>query len=310
MDFEGSINNEIVVTYDSELKSVEENKRIRILGKIAHFAKNAQSEVSLLELCLEAFKEYFPQAQRITLLTYENGELIPRFFLPNLSSHFSYALANMSLEKKCSFIWSKKVSAQECSLPSSLIKVCSALYAPIIYKKRILGLIHFDSISENNAFSNYDLQLISIIANTLGPALMVRSGDGHKEFSYVFVSYSHNEKDFVIKLVKLLRKNQIRVWFDERIELGHPWRREIAKAINSVDILIWVVSPACLNSEIAQWEVNLGRINGKLIIPIIYEPSCLPSWAKETQYITYSQNFELLIRNVSKKIKESLEDAK
>ncbi|KPA16255.1 hypothetical protein MHK_003538, partial [Candidatus Magnetomorum sp. HK-1] len=134
-------------------------------------------------------------------LTYSNNELIPIVYYPKFSeAYFSYTLAKEALDKESSFLWAKKISLQEdISLPSSLIKVCSAIYSPIMFKSNKIGLIHIDSISSNNSFSNNDLQLITMIANTLAPALMIRNSDNHVIYPKVFISYSHNDKNFVLK---------------------------------------------------------------------------------------------------------------
>jgi hypothetical protein len=43
----------------------------------------------------------------------------------------------------------------------------------------------------------------------------------------VFISYSHDDKDFVTKLVSDLREKGINVWFDENIPTGHSFPMHI-----------------------------------------------------------------------------------
>ncbi|KPA19605.1 Toll-Interleukin receptor domain protein [Candidatus Magnetomorum sp. HK-1] len=304
MNYEGKIQDKIKITYDSELNHIEENDRIRILSKIIRFGCQAENVTSLCQLSLEVLNEYYPHAQRKTFLTHSNNELIPRIFFPHFNkAHFSSTLANESLEKGLSFIWSKKVSLnQDLSLPSSLIKVCSAIYAPVIIRNQKIGMIHIDSISDNNAFSHKDLQLLTMIANTLAPSLVVRNSCDHDMYPKVFISYSHKDKDFVLKIARHLRKKQIRVWFDERIEVGNIWKQAISDAIKYADCLIWVASPDSIKSEVTLWEVNLARIEEKIIIPIKYKNCKLPTWALDIQWINYDQNFESLINIISARV--------
>ncbi|KPA19204.1 adenylate cyclase [Candidatus Magnetomorum sp. HK-1] len=305
MNYEGNIEDKIQITYDSELYLIEENERIRILSKISNYGCQADNTISLLQFCLEILNDYFPHAQRKTFLTYSNNELIPRVFYPQFAeAYFSYTLAQKSLEKEASFLWTKRISLQEdISLPSSLIKVCSAIYAPIMFKSKKIGIIHLDSISNKNSFSNTDLQLITMIANTLSPALMIRNHDNHEAYPKVFISYSHKDKNFVFKFAKHLRKRQIRVWLDERIEAGNSWKKEISDAIKSIDYLIWIASPDSIKSEMSQWETILAQIEKKVILPIIYKKCKLPSWADDIQWINYDNDLEKLVHKVSERVK-------
>ena len=305
MNYEGNIEDKIQITYDSELNFIEENERIRIFSKVSRYGCQADNIISLLQFCLEILNEYFPHAQRKTFLTYSNNELIPRVFYPRFSeAYFSYTLAKKTLDEESSFIWTKKISLQEdISLPSSLIKVCSAIYAPIMFKSKKIGLIHIDSISNNNSFSNKDLQLITMIANTLSPALMIRNYDDHEAYPKVFISYSHKDKSFVLKLAKRLRKKQISVWLDERIEAGNSWKKEISDAIKFTDYFIWIASPESNASKMSQWEATLAQIEEKIMLPIMYKQCKIPYWAHNIQWINYNNDLETLVNKVSERIK-------
>ncbi|KPA17523.1 molecular chaperone Tir, partial [Candidatus Magnetomorum sp. HK-1] len=119
----------------------------------------------------------------------------------------------------------------------------------------------------------------------------------------VFISYSHNDKNFVLKFAKHLRKKQISVWLDERIRSGNSWKKEISDTIKFTDYLIWIASPDSIKSKMSQWETNLAQIEKKVILPIIYKQGKLPSWVNNIQWINYDNDFEKLVNKVSERIK-------
>jgi len=63
----------------------------------------------------------------------------------------------------------------------------------------------------------------------------------------VFISYSHNDKDFVMKLEKLLKRKGARVWLDEHsMKTGDRLISEIVKGIEKTDFFVVVISNSSL----------------------------------------------------------------
>ena len=48
---------------------------------------------------------------------------------------------------------------------------------------------------------------------------------------YVFVCYSHDERDAVLAEVAWLRGRGFEIWYDEAIEAGSRWSEDLARAV-------------------------------------------------------------------------------
>jgi len=94
----------------------------------------------------------------------------------------------------------------------------------------------------------------------------------------VFVSYSHQDKEHLNKLGRILtlleRSGLINVWYDRQILPGSEWDRTIKNELDNADIIILLVSYDFLSSKyIADVEVKKALHRHKLgqttVVPII-----------------------------------------
>ena len=76
---------------------------------------------------------------------------------------------------------------------------------------------------------------------------------------HIFISYSHEDKDYVHRLQGVLQKEGFHVWVDDRIDYGDEWPMVIQDQLDSCDAMILVASESSYRSKWVQKEVARGR---------------------------------------------------
>ena len=98
----------------------------------------------------------------------------------------------------------------------------------------------------------------------------------------VFISYSSQDQERVVKIADKLRTAGVSLWVDESgISAATLWSQEIAEAISSCKVLVLMVTPKSVASENVVKEVSLAAEQRKKILPVILEPTEIP---KSLQY--------------------------
>jgi hypothetical protein len=93
----------------------------------------------------------------------------------------------------------------------------------------------------------------------------------------VFVSYSHDDTDYVLKLLADLDKKHVPYWFDKLIPTGQHWDRFVQQKLKQATHLLFVMSESALNSENVLDEVTFCIDHGVKteIVPIRID-NCTP----------------------------------
>ena len=93
----------------------------------------------------------------------------------------------------------------------------------------------------------------------------------------VFISYSSQDQDRVVKIADKLRSAGVSIWVDESgIGAATLWSKEIAGAIKSCRVLVLMVTPNSVTSKNVVKEVSLAAEQNKQILPVILEPTEIP----------------------------------
>ena len=103
---------------------------------------------------------------------------------------------------------------------------------------------------------------------------------------YIFISYSHKDTDRVMPVIRVLKENGFRVWYDEGIDPGSEWPESIAQHLNGSTVCIYFISENSLQSNNCKREVNFALSKNKGFLSIVLEPVEM-SLGLELQIATY-----------------------
>jgi formylglycine-generating enzyme required for sulfatase activity len=106
---------------------------------------------------------------------------------------------------------------------------------------------------------------------------------------YTFISYTHEDTRFVLKLARHLRQQGVVVWLDQwDIPPEAEWDRAIERAIRACSCFLVVLSPLAVNSWVVHNQLLLAMRTGKTIIPVLYQPCAVPSVLQDIPYIDFT----------------------
>jgi len=86
----------------------------------------------------------------------------------------------------------------------------------------------------------------------------------------VFLSHHSGDKKFVRELASALRAQKIDVFLDEEnIAPGQNWQSQIRRAVQDSDVVVAVLTPKSLQSNVSFIELGMAWGLGKRIIPLV-----------------------------------------
>lgn len=110
----------------------------------------------------------------------------------------------------------------------------------------------------------------------------------------IFISYSRKDKKFAEKLVGRFVDQQVDVWIDwEDIQPSTDWWQEIERGIETSDVLVFLVSPDSVASQVCRKEVDHAVANGKRLIPVVVrevDPQDVPAVISKLNWIFFRKN--------------------
>lgn len=96
------------------------------------------------------------------------------------------------------------------------------------------------------------------------------------EDKYIFISYSHNDKDAVLPIIQKLSAEGYRLWYDSGIHPGTEWAKVIAKQIKNCYYFLAFMSDHYLNSDNCVEELDYARRQEKNRLVVYLEEVVLP----------------------------------
>lgn len=88
---------------------------------------------------------------------------------------------------------------------------------------------------------------------------------------YVFVSYSHRDKEFVHAVIQHLQSAGCRVWFDGGIEAGSEWPEYIAAHLQNCHCVLSFISGSFVVSDNCKRELNFAQDLKKPMLNVFIE---------------------------------------
>lgn len=89
--------------------------------------------------------------------------------------------------------------------------------------------------------------------------------------SDVFISYSRSDRDFVLKLFKVLESGGDDAWVDwEDIEYAEDWWTKICAGIEQADNFVFIITPDSVRSKVCFDEIEHAVKNNKRIVPVLH----------------------------------------
>jgi hypothetical protein len=109
----------------------------------------------------------------------------------------------------------------------------------------------------------------------------------------IFFSYSRIDgSDFALQLALDLKKEGFNVWIDQQdIRAGLEWDREIEKALESCDCLLFVETEMSVTSNNVLDEVYYAIEQKKKVIPLIVRDSKTPFRLQRLQHINFTHDY-------------------
>lgn len=125
----------------------------------------------------------------------------------------------------------------------------------------------------------------------------------------VFISYSHQDKDFVDRLAADLVRNRTHVWLDRwELNVGDSLILNIQKAMRDSDALLVVLSNASVESAWCQKELSVGltrelKEKRVVVLPLLIEDCDIPPFLSDKLYADfrsdYSKGFDAVLGGIS-----------
>jgi hypothetical protein len=114
----------------------------------------------------------------------------------------------------------------------------------------------------------------------------------------IFISYSHQDKNFVDNLSMQLVAHKARVWLDRwELHVGDSLIKRIQEAIDGASALLVMLSKAAVQSEWCKKELSAGLIRELeekrvIVLPVLIEDCEIPLFLRDKLYADFRHDFD------------------
>src|SRR5262245_47172835 len=130
----------------------------------------------------------------------------------------------------------------------------------------------------------------------------------------VFISYSHENRDFVDKLAVHLTLSKVHVWVDRwELHVGDSIIAKIQQVIQEASALIVVLSHASVQSEWCKKELSAGLVRELeekrvVVLPLLLEDCQIPMFLRDKLYADFRTNYDAGLRQVLEAVAKGTSD--
>ena len=120
----------------------------------------------------------------------------------------------------------------------------------------------------------------------------------------IFISYSHENKEFVDKLARQLVAHNINIWLDRwELSIGDSILARIQEAVDGASALLVILSKASVGSEWCKNEINAGLLRELeekqvLLMPVMLEECDVPVFVRGKLYADFRKSFDDGLRTI------------
>jgi hypothetical protein len=120
----------------------------------------------------------------------------------------------------------------------------------------------------------------------------------------VFISHSHQDKDFTDKLAQHLIKADTSVWIDRwELHVGDSLITKIEKALEQASAFVFVLSRSSVKSEWCRKELTSSLVRELeekkvFVLPVLKEDCDIPYFLKDKKYADFRKSFDDGLREV------------
>lgn len=94
---------------------------------------------------------------------------------------------------------------------------------------------------------------------------------------FIFVSYSRQDMQEVQSILRILRNNQFRFWYDMGLKSGTEWAEELGEKIDQCDQFLVLISDHSVNSKYVRKEIGMATDKDKNILVLYLTETKLTS---------------------------------
>src|SRR5688572_18413647 len=110
--------------------------------------------------------------------------------------------------------------------------------------------------------------------------------------THVFISYSHEDRDFAEIVIGEIKKAKIASWIDsEQLRAGKDWQQQIDDSIRQSFVVLVIMTPDAKKSEYVTYEWSFALGASIPVIPIMRENVDIHSRLKNVQSFDFTGKY-------------------